>query len=68
MKTFYTTLEAIDPENGELKTWSGPRISANHMMEAEILKEQTGFGYLTIHGELIIEVGDLINENFENNN
>lgn len=52
--TFQTMCRAIDPKDGELKTWVGPRIEAISWGEArEKIKE---FGYLEISGVLHSEV------------
>lgn len=54
MKLFCTRLRAIDPQTGELCTWSGPIIQAINWKHAELLIEDRG--YLTIDGELIAEI------------
>lgn len=51
---FLTKLKAVDPNDGELKTWSGPRISAISWGEAkEKIKNR---GYLEIDGVLHEEI------------
>jgi hypothetical protein len=54
MKTFITTLIAIDTTDGLIKQFVGCDILANNWEEAEeIVKSQ--FPYLAIHGEKIDE-------------
>jgi len=54
LKTFITTLTAIDTTDGLLKHFIGFNILANDWREAEdIVKKQ--FPYLAIHGEKIVE-------------
>lgn len=51
---FQTMCRAIDPKDGELKKWIGPRIEAISWGEArEKIKE---FGYLQISGVLQSEI------------
>lgn len=53
MLVWLTKIKAIDPETGELKTWSGPKITAFTFKEAqEICKE---IGYCEIDGLFIGE-------------
>lgn len=51
---FQTMTRAIDPRDGELKDWIGPRIEAISWGEAkEKIKEH---GYLRISGVLVSEI------------
>ena len=53
---FTTRLQAIDPKDGELKTWAGPRIYAISFKDAEEkIKDR---GYLVIDGMLVSEVDE----------
>jgi hypothetical protein len=52
--TFLTRLKAIDPSDGKLKTWGGPRIEASSMEDAkDKIKDK---GYLELDGWLIQEL------------
>ena len=60
---YQTMTRAIDPKDGELKTWIGPRIEAISRMEAEEkIKE---FGYLQITGLIHTEVDENTGEKKE---
>lgn len=51
---FLTKLKAIDPKDGEVKTWGGPMIEAICWSEAEHkIKDK---GYLEIDGVLWSEI------------
>ena len=55
MKKFTTKIRAIDPEDGKLKTWSGPYIDAETEEEAiRYCKEH--LGYCEVDGRLISTV------------
>jgi len=36
MRTFSTHIKAIDPIDGEMKTWAGPNVIAKSFEEAKI--------------------------------
>lgn len=55
MKTWLTEIRAIDPIDGELKTWAGPKIQAETFEDAEKCCEENGLGYCVVIGELIFE-------------
>lgn len=55
MKTFCTEIQAIDPRNGELISWSGPRVQALTWGLAEEYLQIQGLGYARIIGEFIQE-------------
>jgi hypothetical protein len=55
MKTFITTLLAIDKTDGFTKKFFGQNILANNWEEAEAICK-THFPYLKVHGELICEL------------
>jgi len=70
MKQFITTIEAIDPLDGELKEWSGPRVEAETWEEAEKYCIDN-LGYCKVTGEFIQEFGwnsALFANNIENQN
>lgn len=53
---FQTMTWAIDPKDGKLKKWIGPRIEAISWNDAELkIKE---FGYFQVTGELESEVDE----------
>lgn len=54
-KLFTTELKAIDPMDGKLKTWVGPRIPAKSWEEAEMFVKDNGMGYLNVDGEFVDE-------------
>lgn len=53
----YTTeISAIDPLDGQLKRWVGPRIDASSFEEADKRLQTDGYGYCTITGEFVEEI------------
>ena len=54
---FTTELKAIDPKDGELKTWSGPHIDALSWSHAEEVCQMTGRGYLKVTGQFVCNYG-----------
>jgi hypothetical protein len=55
MKLYTTELKAIDPHDGQLKTWMGQYIEAISFQDAvNICKRE--FGYLKVVGELVKEI------------
>lgn len=52
---YYTQLKAIDPADGELKDWVGPRIPAHSLQEAKDFVNNNGMGYLDVDGKFITE-------------
>jgi hypothetical protein len=56
MKKWCTELRAIDPKDGELKTWCGPIVEGLTQGLAEKWCQENGLGYLKIAGELVAEV------------
>lgn len=70
MKLFITTIQAIDPLDGELKEWSGPKVEASTWEEAE-QKCIDNLGYCRVVGEFVREIGwnsALFANNIENQN
>ena len=55
---FTTELKAIDPKDGELKTWSGPHIDALSWSHAEEVCQMTGRGYLKVTGQFVCNYGE----------
>ncbi len=62
VKTFTTEIEAIDPIDGVLKTWSGQNIEAGSIDEAIDFCQNNGLGYLKITDELVAEIPFHISE------
>ncbi|MBO0323478.1 hypothetical protein J0X14_14310 [Muricauda sp. CAU 1633] len=56
VRKFQTMTWAIDPKDGKLKKWIGPRIEAISRKDAE--EKIKGFGYLQVTGELRSEVDE----------
>lgn len=52
-KTYVTKIEAVDPKDGQIKTYFGPDIVANSEEEADWLIKNTGLNYCEIVGEMI---------------
>lgn len=69
MKNIYVTeIRAIDPMDGELKTWAGPNIEAICYSEAEHIC-QTRLGYCKVTGMLVSEIpckSDSLEPDFKN--
>jgi len=61
MKTYITTLQAIDNTDGLLKQFIGQNIMANNIDEAEEICS-TSFPYLFVLGEKICEYDENMNE------
>lgn len=53
---YQTMCRAIDPKDGELKTWIGPRIEA--MSQSEAKHKIREFGYLRVTGLLLSEIDE----------
>jgi hypothetical protein len=56
IRKWITSIRAIDPYDGELKTWMGPVIEAISIDDAWNYLEDNGLGYCSIDGELIAEI------------
>tara|TARA_R110000772_G_scaffold241890_1_gene354249 strand:+ start:881 stop:1087 length:207 start_codon:yes stop_codon:yes gene_type:complete len=50
--TFTTSIQAIDPKDGELKKWQGQHIEAFNFAHAEWKLQNTGMGYCKVEGIL----------------
>lgn len=56
MKIWLTEIRAIDPLDGEMKTWCGPRIPAISWSDAEEYVQRNGLSYCKVIGQLIEEI------------
>jgi len=45
---FCTKIRAIDPKDGQLKTWFGPDVTARTKAEAEEVLQASGRGYAEV--------------------
>lgn len=52
MYTYITEVIAIDPKDGELKTWAGPNITAFTTRDAERMCKEQGLGFCRVLGRL----------------
>jgi len=64
MKYYATKFQAIDPQDGKLKTWMGNDIPAISWEAAEKYCQKNGLGYLRIIGELVMTIPE---KNFKPN-
>lgn len=64
MKLFTTELRAIDPRDGELKTWCGPHVPGISWDDARWYCDNNGLGYCRVTGELVAEIGTKIENGF----
>jgi hypothetical protein len=60
MKIYTTMIKAIDPRDGELKSWAGPNVPGISFADARWYCDNNGLGYCEIHGELVAEIGTKI--------
>lgn len=56
MKVFITEIEAVDPIDGQIKKWEGPRIVEKNIKEAKKYCQENGLGYCKVIGELIEDI------------
>lgn len=56
MRQWVTEIKAIDPVDGELKTYAGPNVPALNLVIAEQYCQDNGLGYCRIIGELVAEI------------
>lgn len=56
MKQWVTSIKAIDPQDGQMKLWSGPHVPGIDRSDAERYCQENGLGYCSIDGELIAEI------------
>lgn len=50
MNTYTTIIRAIDPVDGKMKTWCGPKIQAYTWEQASQICQETGLGYCSVDG------------------
>lgn len=53
MKTWTTEIIAIDPRDGIVKRWDGPRVPGNTRKEAELFCMEHQMGYCKVEAEWI---------------
>lgn len=53
---FTTSIKALDPQTGELKTWCGPHVPGISFNDAEVYCQNNGLGYCKIEGVLVSEI------------
>jgi len=53
MKTYITSITAIDPTDGHMKEWCGPVILAQSEQDAYDYCQSNGLGYCKVIGILI---------------
>lgn len=51
-----TEIKAINPDTGELCKWSGPRIEADTMNEANDYCNRNGLGYCHVVGKFVMDI------------
>ena len=56
MKTWITEIQAYDPMDRCLKSWSGPTITADDFYSAMQYCQENGLGYCKVVGQLVGEV------------
>lgn len=56
MPWYTTKIRALDPEDGEMKTWCGPNIEAISWGMAKQYCDLNGLGYCEIDGQLVSEI------------
>lgn len=50
-----TEIRAVDPVDGQMKTWAGPDVPGNSREEAERYCQENGLGYCEVIGSLVLE-------------
>jgi hypothetical protein len=68
--TFYTTIQAICPITGDLKTFAGPKVPGIDIASANQYCQDNGLGYCHVQGQSIetISIGEEPISNYENLN
>lgn len=56
MNTYTTTIKAICPNDGTIKTYSGPYVKGITFEDAENYCQTNGLGYCKVDGILISEI------------
>lgn len=54
---YTTTIKAVDPQTGEMKTWGGPNVPAVTREGARKYCDTHGLGYCEISDKLVSEIG-----------
>jgi len=57
LNLYTTTIKAIDPLDGELKTWGGPNVPGISFADARRYCDNNGLGYCEVTGVLVAEIG-----------
>lgn len=68
MKKFVTLIKAIDPKDGNLKTFYGDYIEATDENEAQNILDETGRGYMKVSGGFVEEQDTDIDKLFKSFN
>lgn len=55
-KTFTTTVQAIDPNDGILKTFHGPHVFGKNLIDAKIYAISHNLEFCTIGQEVVEEI------------
>lgn len=56
MNLYATRIRAIDPIDGQLKTYSGPNVPGISFSDAETFCQVNGLGYCEVIGRLVAEI------------
>lgn len=56
MKQWVTEIKAIDPVDGEMKTWGGPTVPGISLRFAKEYCQNNGLGYCKVIGQLIAQI------------
>lgn len=65
MEKFVTLIQAIDPKDGNLKTFYGDYIEAKDENEAQNILDETGRGYMKVSGGFVEEIDTDIDKLFK---
>lgn len=57
MNIYVTTIKAINPLNGQIESYFGPRIKAISFSDAQDYCNRNGLGYCKVEGLLLGEIG-----------
>ena len=68
MKLFATEIRAIDPVDGNMKTFAGPNVPAISWSFAERYCQDNGLGYCRVIGQLVAEIPFDFNDKRSNPN
>ena len=60
MMIYLTELTALDPYDGQIKTWAGPNVTAASEEEAKGILQGMGLGYCRVIGVLEEEISTSI--------